>query len=60
MNVPPTHLLAILLAAHVLLAAAWHESTPPSPKSQILLITMGGTKSHKIPFWALAKGLIAK
>ncbi|XP_061395075.1 UDP-glucuronosyltransferase 2A1-like [Musca vetustissima] len=26
----------------------------------ILMITMGGTKSHKIPFWELAKGLIEK
>ncbi|XP_070507743.1 UDP-glucosyltransferase 2 [Chironomus tepperi] len=24
----------------------------------ILMVTMGGTKSHKIPFWELAKGLI--
>ncbi|XP_037293404.1 UDP-glucosyltransferase 2 isoform X2 [Manduca sexta] len=28
--------------------------------SDILMITMGGTKSHKIPFWALAKGLIRR
>lgn len=26
--------------------------------SDILMITMGGTKSHKIPFWELARGLI--
>ncbi|CAK1542973.1 unnamed protein product [Leptosia nina] len=28
--------------------------------SDILMITMGGTKSHKIPFWELAKGLIRR
>ena len=50
----------LLLTVCAALAAAWHETTPPTPKSQILLVTMGGTKSHKIPFWALAKGLIAK
>lgn len=32
-------------------------STPPS---NILLITMGATRSHKIPFFAMAEGLIAK
>ncbi|XP_067634048.1 UDP-glucosyltransferase 2 [Eurosta solidaginis] len=26
--------------------------------ADILMVTMGGTKSHKIPFWELAKGLI--
>lgn len=26
----------------------------------ILMITMGGTKSHKIPFWELARGLIKR
>lgn len=26
----------------------------------ILMVTMGGTKSHKIPFWELAKGLIPR
>lgn len=26
--------------------------------ANILMITMGGTKSHKIPFWELARGLI--
>ncbi|KAM7360680.1 UDP-glucuronosyltransferase 2C1-like [Cochliomyia hominivorax] len=26
----------------------------------ILMITMGGTKSHKIPFWELSKGLIKR
>ncbi|XP_076274571.1 UDP-glycosyltransferase family 50 member B3 isoform X2 [Rhynchophorus ferrugineus] len=26
----------------------------------ILMITMGGTKSHKIPFWELARGLIPR
>lgn len=31
-----------------------------SNAEQILMITMGGTKSHKIPFWELAKGLIKK
>lgn len=31
-----------------------------TPPSNILLITMGGTRSHKIPFMAMAKGLIAK
>ena len=50
----------LVLTVCAALAAAWHETTPPTPKSQILLVTMGGTKSHKIPFWALAKGLIAK
>lgn len=50
----------LLLAINIILVAAWHETTPPTPKSQILLVTMGGTKSHKIPFWALANGLIAK
>ncbi|XP_073816630.1 UDP-glycosyltransferase UGT5-like [Musca autumnalis] len=29
-----------------------------SNAEHILMITMGGTKSHKIPFWELAKGLI--
>lgn len=28
--------------------------------SNILMITMGGTKSHKIPFWELARGLIRR
>ncbi|CAH4031734.1 unnamed protein product [Pieris brassicae] len=28
--------------------------------SDILMITMGGTKSHKIPFWELARGLIRR
>ncbi|XP_056630898.1 UDP-glucosyltransferase 2 [Diorhabda sublineata] len=28
--------------------------------ANILMITMGGTKSHKIPFWELAKGLIPR
>ncbi|XP_058446067.1 UDP-glucosyltransferase 2 [Malaya genurostris] len=28
--------------------------------ADILMITMGGTKSHKIPFWELAKGLIPR
>lgn len=28
--------------------------------SDILMITMGGTKSHKIPFWELARGLIVR
>ncbi|XP_044728728.1 UDP-glucosyltransferase 2 [Chrysoperla carnea] len=28
--------------------------------SNILMITMGGTKSHKIPFWELARGLISR
>ncbi|XP_077300343.1 UDP-glycosyltransferase family 50 member B3 [Arctopsyche grandis] len=31
-----------------------------SASSDILMITMGGTKSHKIPFWELARGLIAR
>lgn len=25
--------------------------------ANIMMITMGGTKSHKIPFWELARGL---
>ncbi|XP_038212493.1 UDP-glucosyltransferase 2 isoform X2 [Zerene cesonia] len=28
--------------------------------SDILMVTMGGTKSHKIPFWELARGLIRR
>jgi len=28
--------------------------------ANILMATMGGTKSHKIPFWELAKGLISR
>ncbi|XP_066145749.1 UDP-glucosyltransferase 2-like [Euwallacea fornicatus] len=28
--------------------------------ANILMLTMGGTKSHKIPFWELAKGLIPR
>ncbi|XP_023180070.2 2-hydroxyacylsphingosine 1-beta-galactosyltransferase [Drosophila hydei] len=28
--------------------------------ADILMATMGGTKSHKIPFWELAKGLISR
>ncbi|XP_062125452.1 UDP-glucosyltransferase 2-like isoform X1 [Drosophila sulfurigaster albostrigata] len=28
--------------------------------SNILMITMGGTKSHKIPFWALGRALIKR
>lgn len=28
--------------------------------SNILMITMGGTKSHKIPFWDLSRGLIRR
>ncbi|XP_055603712.1 UDP-glucosyltransferase 2 [Uranotaenia lowii] len=28
--------------------------------ADILMVTMGGTKSHKIPFWELAKGLIPR
>ncbi|XP_059219173.1 UDP-glucuronosyltransferase 2A1-like [Stomoxys calcitrans] len=31
-----------------------------SSAEHILMVTMGGTKSHKIPFWELAKGLIKK
>lgn len=28
--------------------------------ANILMITMGGTKSHKIPFWEMARGLIPR
>uniref|UniRef100_A0AAR5P7Z0 UDP-glucuronosyltransferase n=3 Tax=Dendroctonus ponderosae TaxID=77166 RepID=A0AAR5P7Z0_DENPD len=28
--------------------------------ANVLMITMGGTKSHKIPFWELARGLIPR
>lgn len=28
--------------------------------AEILMVTMGGTKSHKIPFWELARGLIVR
>ncbi|KAK4886687.1 hypothetical protein RN001_002958 [Aquatica leii] len=28
--------------------------------ANILMITMGGTKSHKIPFWELARGLLPR
>lgn len=28
--------------------------------ADILMATLGGTKSHKIPFWELAKGLIPR
>lgn len=28
--------------------------------ANIFMITMGGTKSHKIPFWELARGLIPR
>ncbi|KAL4713315.1 hypothetical protein ACJJTC_015302 [Scirpophaga incertulas] len=28
--------------------------------SDILMITMGGTKSHKMPFWELARGMIRR
>uniref|UniRef100_A0A6P4FDQ3 Uncharacterized protein LOC108047812 isoform X2 n=1 Tax=Drosophila rhopaloa TaxID=1041015 RepID=A0A6P4FDQ3_DRORH len=28
--------------------------------ADILMATQGGTKSHKIPFWELARGLIAR
>lgn len=28
--------------------------------ANIFMITMGGTKSHKIPFWELARGLIQR
>ncbi|XP_072940025.1 UDP-glucosyltransferase 2 [Epargyreus clarus] len=28
--------------------------------SDILMVTMGGTKSHKMPFWELARGLIRR
>lgn len=42
----------------------WPGSFPnpqiTTPQSNILLITMGATRSHKIPFIALAEGLIAK
>ena len=31
-----------------------------SQSADILMVTMGGTKSHKIPFWELAKGLIPR
>ncbi|KNC32417.1 hypothetical protein FF38_04979 [Lucilia cuprina] len=31
-----------------------------SHAENILMITMGGTKSHKIPFWELANGLIKR
>lgn len=58
MNLPTVAMF--LLSFNFVLISAWHETTPPTPKSEILLVTMGGTKSHKIPFWALAKGLIAK
>lgn len=58
MRISLAHLLTFLF--NIALIVAWHDITPPTPNSQILLVTMGGTKSHKIPFWALAKGLIAK
>ncbi|CAH2004644.1 unnamed protein product [Acanthoscelides obtectus] len=32
----------------------------PCTCANILMITMGGTKSHKIPFWELARGLIPR
>ncbi|KAG7302268.1 hypothetical protein JYU34_013764 [Plutella xylostella] len=28
--------------------------------SDVLMVTLGGTKSHKIPFWELARGLIRR
>lgn len=28
--------------------------------ANILMVTMGGTKSHKIPFWELSRGLIPR
>ncbi|KAK5643370.1 hypothetical protein RI129_007215 [Pyrocoelia pectoralis] len=31
-----------------------------SSTANILMITLGGTKSHKIPFWELARGLIPR
>lgn len=31
-----------------------------SMAADILMVTMGGTKSHKIPFQELAKGLIPR
>lgn len=40
------------------LIAASDETT--IPHNNILMITMGGTKSHKVPFLSLAKGLIDK
>lgn len=38
----------------------WSEEPPETPPSDVLLITMGGTRSHRVPFVALAKGLIVK
>lgn len=54
-----------VVICQLLLASAYAESSDvvaaiKSPPSDILLITMGGTRSHKVPFLALAKGLIAK
>nr|ASX94000.1 UDP-glycosyltransferase UGT50A4 [Zygaena filipendulae] len=43
----PAVCLSILLAASVC-------------GSDILMITMGGTKSHKMPFWELARGMIRR
>ncbi|XP_035437704.2 UDP-glucosyltransferase 2 [Spodoptera frugiperda] len=42
-----------LLCLPILLAAS-------ACGSDILMITMGGTKSHKMPFWELARGLIRR
>ncbi|XP_053608926.1 UDP-glucosyltransferase 2 [Plodia interpunctella] len=41
-----------ILCLPVLLAAACG--------SDILMVTMGGTKSHKMPFWELSRGLIRR
>ncbi|KAB0799481.1 hypothetical protein PPYR_07361 [Photinus pyralis] len=44
------------LATLALLAALVDHSF----SANILMITLGGTKSHKIPFWELARGLIPR
>ncbi|KAI9583256.1 UDP-glucosyltransferase 2 [Glossina fuscipes] len=38
----------------------WLSCISKAFPADIFMVTMGGTKSHKIPFWELAKGLISR
>lgn len=57
-DVSPNMPLTLTLTLLALLVVAM--APPAASGSDILMITMGGTKSHKIPFWELARGLIAR
>ncbi|GBP43541.1 2-hydroxyacylsphingosine 1-beta-galactosyltransferase [Eumeta japonica] len=50
-----------MLSQGILRTAWWLVAVVASAcASELLMVTMGGTKSHKIPFWELAKGMIRR